>query len=164
MKRTAKGGTVRIVRELMIYNFTVGVKLFFSSLREQWRYKRLIYQRSRSNTPFSVENFATKPPPVPRSSRDSRKKGDKFTCKNCGTINVSRQRASSTGPQKIQHEDTTIHRRRRKSDTRHNRVENKPTESQAKGFRAWCAATKSKLVENASLMWVLIALNYLSNK
>nr|CDS22203.1 mitogen activated protein kinase kinase kinase [Echinococcus granulosus] len=117
--------------------------------QERNRYRRLIYERSRSNTPFIVENFAKKPPPV-RSSRRSQlkecqKKGaeKKFTCKNCGTVNVSSLSADHS-PSRPKVDEQPSRWGSKQPVTGHN----------PRWLRVWYAATRSKLLENASLMKV----------
>ncbi|KAM3182954.1 hypothetical protein ACTXT7_011307 [Hymenolepis weldensis] len=116
--------------------------------QERNRYRRLIYERSRSTTPFGVENFTKMShPPVPpsRSSRRSQSRNSrcrrreaeavKFTCKNCGTVNVSSHSADRA----------TVGQAKR--DTR-----TAPSGQNSRWLKNWCAATKSKIIENASLM------------
>ncbi|KAM7534608.1 hypothetical protein Aperf_G00000107131 [Anoplocephala perfoliata] len=113
---------------------------------ERNRYRRLIYERSRSTTPFGAENFTKKshPPVPPRSSRRSqsrdcrrREAEAKFTCKNCGTVNVSSHSADRAMVQTKVDAKTG-----RQVQSGHN----------PRWLRIWCAATKSKIMENASLM------------
>uniref|UniRef100_A0A5K3EZU0 Protein kinase domain-containing protein n=1 Tax=Mesocestoides corti TaxID=53468 RepID=A0A5K3EZU0_MESCO len=128
--------------------------------QERSRYKRLIYERSRSNTPFRVDNSAVRSPfPAHRpQSCDSRKREPeaKFTCRKCGAVNFSKRHpAFSLIP--LAQKDLHSHCRlktaiRNPSAGSGNKS---PTVNRAsRRFRAWYAATRSKLVENASLVRV----------
>ncbi|KAL5105866.1 Mitogen-activated protein kinase kinase kinase 12 [Taenia crassiceps] len=117
--------------------------------QERNRYRRLIYERSRSNTPFSVENFTKKLPPVGSSqrsqSKDRRNRGTeaKFTCKNCGTVNTSSLSAGNS-PSRPKVDAQPPRWGSKQSTSGHN----------PRWLRIWYAATRSKLLENASLMKV----------
>nr|CDS32911.1 mitogen activated protein kinase kinase kinase [Hymenolepis microstoma] len=116
--------------------------------QERSRYRLLIYERSRSTTPFGLGSFTKVPhPPDPQSrsnrqlqARSSRRRrrddgAMKFTCRNCGTVNNFCHPTDRTiiGQKNIDARSAS-------------------SGQNSRWLKNWCAATKSKIIENAFLM------------